>query len=393
MTQSLDSPSGLGRYGPLARELTRLGHSVEVLALHYDWANLPHKSFNEAGVSVTYAGQMHVRKAGSRKTYYSPGQLIWVSLSSAAKLARAVARSQADVIQLCKPQPINVLAVKVGRRGRPVYCDCDDYEAQTNRFTGEWQRRIVTYFEDGVVRYAAGLTVNTRFSFQRYVALGYSAQRIQYVPNGVERSRFVKATRVAQLRKKWQISESDPLIVYVGTIGLLSHPVDLLLAAFAQVVRVVPNARLMLVGGGEDFDRVQALARQLNLDRHTLFVGRVEPNEVPDYYALATVTVDPVQNDLIAQARSPLKVLESLAMGVPVVTGEVGDRGELLQSGQLGVLVKPGDSQSLADGVLSVLQQPARRADLAHAALAQRERWYWDQLVHTFVQIYEVGRD
>ncbi len=393
MTQSLDSPSGLGRYGPLARELTRLGHSIEVLALHYDWANLSRKTFVEAGVSVTYAGQMHVRKAGSRKTYFGPGQLLWVSLTSTLNLARAVARSQADVIQLCKPQPINALAVKLGRRERPVFCDCDDYEAQTNRFSGEWQRRVVTYFEDGVARYAAGLTVNTRFSFERYVALGFPSQHIKYVPNGVERSRFARTTQTAHLRKKWQLAEVEPMIVYVGTIGLLSHPVDLLLAAFAQVVQVVPKARLMLVGGGEDFDRVQDLARQLNIDRQMIFTGRVAPDEVPDYYALATVTVDPVQDDLIAQARSPLKVLESLAMGTPVITGDVGDRRELLQCGQLGVLVKPGDSQALAAGLLDVLRQPERRADLARAALAQRERWYWDQLVHDFVQVYEASRD
>lgn len=393
MTQSLDSPSGLGRYGPLSREMAQLGHSVEVLALHYDWAKLAHKSFQEAGVSVTYAGQMHVRKSGSHKTYFGPGQLLWVSFTSALKLAQALAHSRAEIIQLCKPQPINALAVKLGRRGRPIYCDCDDYEAQTNRFSSEWQRRVVTHFEDGVAKYAVGLTVNTHFSFERYATLGFPTQRIKYVPNGVERARFAHTTNGALLRNEWQIAESDPVIVYVGTLGLLSHPVDLLLTAFAQVIQTVPNARLMLVGGGEDFDRVQNLARQLNLERQTIFTGRVAPDKVPDYYALATVTVDPVQDDLIAQARSPLKVLESLASGIPVVTGDVGDRRELLQSGQLGILVKPGDSRALADGLLTALQQPALRNQLAQAALAQRERWYWDQLVHDFVQVYEAGCD
>ena len=393
MTQSLDSPSGLGRYDPLARELSHLGRTVEVLALHHDWANLPCKSFVEAGVRVVYAGQMHVRKSGSRKTYFGPGQLLWVSLAATLRLAWTVARSRADVIQLCKPQPINALAVKLGRRGRPVFCDCDDYEAQTNRFSGEWQRRVVTHFEDGVMRYAAGLTVNTRFTFERYTALGFPSQRIKYVPNGVERTRFTKTTNAAQLRKKWQIAEADPVIVYVGTIGLLSHPVDLLLAAFAQVVQIMPNAQLLMVGGGEDFDRVQDLARQLNIDRRTLFTGRVAPDEVPDYLVLATVTVDPVRDDLIARARSPLKVLESLAMGVPVVTGDVGDRRELLRDGQLGMLVQPGDSDALAAGLLTLLQQPRQRTEMARAALAQRERWYWDHLVHDFAQVYEVGRD
>ena len=393
LTQSLESPSGLGRYWPLARELVKTGQHVSLIAPHHNWSpTMPvHTVIDDVDVWCT--GQMHVRKVDSHKEYFSPVQLLRISLQGAINTARLIRHVRPDVIHLGKPQPINALAVKFGRRGQPVFCDCDDYEAQTNRFSSEWQRRVVTHFEDGVVKYAAGLTVNTRFTFERYVALGFPPQLIKYVPNGVERARFARVTNADQLRKKWQIDESDPVIGYVGTIGLLSHPVDLLLAAFAQVVRVVPNARLLLVGGGEDFDRVQDLARQLSIDRYTLFTGRVAPDEVPDYFALATVTVDPVRDDLVARARSPLKVLESLALGVAVVTGDVGDRREVLRDGQLGMLVKPGDSDALATGLLTLLQQPNQRAAMARAALAQRERWYWDQLVGNFAQVYEVTRD
>ena len=188
LTQSLDSPSGLGRYGPLARELVKLGHQVELLALHYDWASLPQKSFIDKGVQVHYVGQMHVQKSGAHKTYFGPGKLPMVSLNATLKLARAVARSQAEVIHLGKPQPFNVLAAQYGRRGRPLFCDCDDYEAETNKFSSGWQKSVVRYFEDSIVKLADGLTVNTHFLQERYCSLGFSAKKIQIVPNGVERS-------------------------------------------------------------------------------------------------------------------------------------------------------------------------------------------------------------
>src|SRR5690606_10344048 len=146
LTQSLDSPSGLGRYAPLAQELVRLGHQVTVLALHYAWEQLSPKRFVEQGVQVVYAGQMHVRKEGPRKSYYGPGRLLLVSLAAAARLARVLAQADAAVIHVCKPQPFSVLAARLARRGRPVYYDCDDYEAETNRFGGRWQKRIVQYF-------------------------------------------------------------------------------------------------------------------------------------------------------------------------------------------------------------------------------------------------------
>jgi phosphatidylinositol alpha-mannosyltransferase len=73
-----------------------------------------------------------------------------------------------------------------------------------------------------------------------------------------------------------------------------------------------------------------------------------------------------------------------------VVTGDVGDRHTLLGNGELGVLVPPGDSQALADGLLFLLHDQNARTRLARAALACREQWYWDRLVRDFVQVYAI---
>jgi len=387
--QSLESPSGLGRFGPLARELAGRGHAVTVLALHHDWRHVSPKRYQDRQVAVVYVGQMHVRKAGSRKLYYAPGRLLAVSLISAVRLAVALWQSDADIIQLCKPQPISALAVRLGQRGRPIFCDCDDYEAATNRFSGEWQRRIVRYFEDGVISYARGLTVNTRFTLNRYIALGYPSQRIVYVPNGVERQRFDVSFDPAPLRQRWSLDVKTPVIAYVGTMSTLSHGVDLLLEAFSLVARRRSETRLLLVGGGEDFDNLIAMADKLGIARQTIFAGRQPPEEIPAILSLATVSVDPVRDDLIAAARSPLKVVESLAVGTPVVTGDVGDRREMLADGAAGILVRPGDSAALADGLSAILDDPVRRANMSLAAQARRENWYWDRLVEDFVRVYD----
>ena len=392
LSQSLDSPSGLGRFGPLARELASQGHIVTVFALHYDWSRLSQKRYHDKGVSVVYAGQMHVRKEGPRKLYYNPVSLLSVALFSAARLAKALWWSDAEIIQLCKPQPINALAARWGGRGRPLFCDSDDFEAATNRFGGEWQRSVVRYFEDGVTSYAQGLTVNTRFTFNRYVKLGYPPECIFYVPNGVERSRFETSYDLIALRRQWGFDEATPLVAYVGTLSNLSHAVDLLLEAFTIVAQRMPFARLLLIGGGEDFDVLVAMAAKLGIAGKVIFAGRRPPSEIPGALALATVSTDPVRNDTIAATRSPLKVIESLAIGTPVVTGDVGDRRDMLADGAAGVLVQAGDSAALADGILMMLEDPVKRAQMALAARAKREAWYWDHLAHDFAQVYGTRR-
>jgi glycosyltransferase involved in cell wall biosynthesis len=91
---------------------------------------------------------------------------------------------------------------------------------------------------------------------------------------------------------------------------------------------------------------------------------------------------------LTARARSPLKVFESFAVGTPVVTGDVGDRRNILGDGEAGMLVNPGDAHALAKGIVTVLRDRDRAQAMGEAALRLRERYYWDVLVQDFVEVY-----
>lgn len=390
LTQSLDSPSGLGRYGPVARELVKIGYQVEILALHHDWTPEIRNPYDDAGVVVKYVGQMHVHKRGSSKQYFSLPKLLYISIHAILRLAHAIYSSDADIIHLGKPQPFNVIAARLGRRGRIIYCDCDDYEAETNNFSHEWQRQIVRYFEDSIIRVASKMTVNTTFTEARYISLGYPSHNIKYVPNGVERARFeCTADNLEDLIAKWNLSADDPLIMYVGSLSLISHPVDLLLKAFVHVKQEIPQARLMIIGGGEDFHHLQKESLALDIFSNVTFTGRISPDEIPQYLRLAMLTVDPVLDDLTAKARCPLKVLESIAVGVPVVTGDVGDRRLILHDGQLGILVEPGDSLSLAQGIITLIHDVPTRTSMEERSNTLRHSLFWDQLVFEFAQVYE----
>ena len=390
LTQSLSSPSGLGRYWPVSKELVRLGYEVTVIALHHDLALAERRRFTQDGVRVWYVSQMHVRKVGDRKLYFSPARTVAVSAAATWHLTWAALRTPADVYHVAKPHPMNSIAGYIASRvkGKPLLVDCDDYEAASGRFSTRWQRQIIAAFEDWMPRLARGVTVNTRFMMERLRDLGVSSDRIVYVPNGVDRARFARNLPSDGIRKAYGLDEGEDVIVYVGTLSMHSHPVDLLLDAFARVVQSGCKAVLLIVGAGEDYDSLRERTRSLALGDRVHFAGRVSPEEVPAYLALATVSVDPVRDDDTAAARSPLKIVESIAARVPVVTGDIGDRAMVLCDGRLGILVPPGDSEVLAQGLMALLRDPQKRYRMAEAAAAERERWYWDRLVHRFVRVY-----
>jgi glycosyltransferase involved in cell wall biosynthesis len=392
LTQDLESPSGLGRYWPLARHLGRLGHQMEIAALHPSWQSLETRVFLRDGVRVSYVAQMHVRREGNRQYHFNPAQLLWVTAKATLGLAAAAMGTKAEVIHVAKAQPMNGLAGLLGRRRRPgqrLYLDCDDYEAVSNRFGGAWQKDLVRWWEDRLPLAVRATTVNTTFLRARCLGLGVPAERLLIVPNGFDPDRFQMplAGAAAAIRRRHGLSE-NPVVLYLGSLSLTSHPVLLLLDAFAIVSQQLPSARLLLVGGGDDYNVVARAIEQRGLAAAVVLAGRVSPEDVPAIYQASDVLVDPVANDDTARARSPLKVAEAMACGVPVVTGDVGDRAAMLDGGAAGVLVRPDDARALAEGILSVLLDAGRRAKLSGAARQASQRLRWDSLVHDFASIY-----
>ncbi|HJW30353.1 MAG TPA: glycosyltransferase, partial [Saprospiraceae bacterium] len=241
-------------------------------------------------------------------------------------------------------------------------------------------------------RLARSVSVNTRFLANRVEGLGVAKQRIHWIPNGVDRARFQKPAQTDRAAE-WpgEITTRNKRVLYIGSLDLINHPVDLLLDAFAEVHQAEPLASLLIVGGGNDFDRLQTYARNKGLDSCVRFAGLVNATDIPDYYRAAQTTVDPVKDDRTAQARSPLKIVESLVMGVPVVTGDVGDRRWMLNFDQAGVLVNAGDSSALAQGILSVIQDAALADRLMAGARTLGERFWWDVLIKDWVAIYKLA--
>ena len=393
-TSDLDYPSPRGRWLPLGRELAAQGHQVRLLMTHHAYDRLARTVWEPAeGVMVYYAGQMHVYGPVGRRRYYGPAALLRVSLMGALRLAAAAVRAGGDAIHVCKPQPINGLAGLLAARvlGQPLYVDCDDYEAGNNRFGGGWQRRLVQLWEDTLPRRAAGVTVNTRFLQRRCRALGVPDARVVYVPNGIAAEKIAAPDRrrAAGLRAALGLGEA-PVVAYVGTLSQTTHNAGLLLEAFALVAGRVPAARLLLVGDGEDRAMLEERAWRLGLGPRVLFAGPAPYESVPAYLALAACSVDPVADDPVARARSPLKIVESLAAGTPVVTGDVGDRAEVL-GGSAGVLVAPGSARALSDGICALLEDHALRARLAGAAQPRAAGYRWDRLAREWASVYGAG--
>ncbi len=392
LTQDLESPSGLGRYYPLARELARLGHQVTIAGLHPDYQSLENHHFELDRVHVWYVAPMHVHKIGNVKSYYPASKLLFLAAQATWQLSRAGSSIPADIVHIGKPHPMNSLAGLIAKymRGRQVYLDCDDSETGAGHFTSRWQKWGVKFFEEKIPFWVDFITTNTHFNRDRIVGSGVSPQRVFYLSNGVDRTRFIPpATETLQELRNRLGLKGKKVVLFIGSLSRPSHPVDLLLEAFKQVSLVEPLARLLLVGGGDDYDCLVTQVQQMGLSDVVLLPGRVSPDKVVLYYHLADVSVDPVHNDNAARGRSPLKLFESWACGVPFVSADVGDRRMLLGSPPAGLLARPDDAESLADAIHQILADPGMAETFRQRGLERVRSYYWDQLARELDAIYQ----
>jgi glycosyltransferase involved in cell wall biosynthesis len=391
LTQDLGCSAGIGRYFPLARELADLGHQVTIAALHTNFSELSETDFEREGIRVIYVGQMHVQKEGDRKVYFSPSRMVAIAAKATWALSRAALHTHADIIHIGKLQPMNSMAGLLAGKLRKeiIFLDCDDLEAANNRFDANWQQKVIAQFERRVPRYVDHITTHSQVLVDYFLGLGIPKKKITYLPHGIDTRRFkpLAADHIKAFRNRLGIAGRQ-VIVYVGSISLASHAIDVLLRAFAIVCQANPRAVLVLAGGGEDFDAMQSLARQLNIQDDVIFFGRSPADQVRIFYQMADVSVDPVHDNPAGRASLSIKMFETWANGAPLVTTDVGDRKVILGDPPAGMLAVPGDAQSLASGIQAILGDPQLSGQLRQLGMNMVHKYDWALLAQNIETAY-----
>jgi glycosyltransferase involved in cell wall biosynthesis len=175
-------------------------------------------------------------------------------------------------------------------------------------------------------------------------------------------------------------------------VGLVSSLVahegigTLLLAAQIMKSRGFP-VKTLIVGDGPERAALERQAAELGID--AVFTGRVPPERVRDYHAVLDVFVVPRTPDRVCQLVTPLKPVEAMASGLPVVVSDVAALAETITDGTTGVLFPPLDSRELADRLQDLLNDPHKRLELGRNARERvaRDRT-WAHNARRYLQAY-----
>jgi glycosyltransferase involved in cell wall biosynthesis len=243
-------------------------------------------------------------------------------------------------------------------------------------------------FEKTVYKVFSAVFIHGEINRERFLAeLEVSPERVHIIQHGVSSLFFSRARNVG-LAERYGIEASDRVVLFFGNLRV-SKGVPDLLRAFALIESDKYRAKLVIAGyptQSVDLHELRELARNLDIERRTIFDIRYIPNdEVSELMHLAMVVVFPY---LSATQSGPLMIAH--AFGRPVVATSVGNFPEVVKDGSTGLLVPPASPPALAEAIAKILVAPDLAKKMGKNAKALAESLYsWNSIAKGILTVLE----
>lgn len=236
-----------------------------------------------------------------------------------------------------------------------------DRDIQAPRFAA-WTERIICNLASRVI------VVSTPLA-RMLEAAGVRTSKMVVMPNGVSPERFCPQPASPELRHTLGVNGRK----VIGFVGWFRgwHRLDLLIEAFALSGLARREAVLMLIGDGPALPEIQAVVDKYNLGDSVLFTGPLPHASVPAYLDLIDVAVQPAANEYCC----PMKILEYMALGKPILAPRQENIQELLAEREECWFFTPGDAVSMAEGLKSLVRDgnlATRLGQQARQAITRR---------------------
>lgn len=336
-----------------------LGHEVEVISL----------AGSSLGPALLSSGSLRIDTTRLPRGVYEALSLGY-NVYGYRQLARAIRRQRPDLIYE-RYAPNTCCGVFAGRRfGIPVLLEINA-PWHDHLPSGEAPRfqRLARRLERWVCSTSTS-TIAVSAALKRHlVESGVPERQVTVIHNATDPARFHPGVSGAEVRGRYRLDG-----VVAGFVGWLRewHGLEGLIGAVHHAGLLERGLRLLIVGAGPAFARVQARVRSVGLADRVIMTGPVAHEAVPAHIAALDIALQPR-----ATAHAcPMKLIEYMAMARCIVAPDQPNIRELLGDGASARLFAPGDDRSLISSLRDLVDRPVLRATLgrgAHNTVLERE--------------------
>lgn len=233
-----------------------------------------------------------------------------------------------------------------------------------------------------LLRHAALRVANSDYTAQRVMARHPSIGHVSVCPLALSPDEPVVPARPERRRGR-----TNPVVLMVGRMSASEaykgHAETI--AAWPQVVRACPDARLMLVGDGDDLPRLRALAAQSGVRETITFTGFLARKTLQDLYDDSVVFVMPSRGEGFG-----IVYLEAMAHGLPCIGSRHDAAGDVIVDGVTGHLVSQDEPRDIARHIIGLLKEPARAREMGDVGRRRvRDVFGFDRFAARMVDLVE----
>jgi glycosyltransferase involved in cell wall biosynthesis len=216
---------------------------------------------------------------------------------------------------------------------------------------------------------------------------GVPEEKIDSIPNGVPLELFTTNIPEKEKNKIMERYNFEKALLFLPPVP--RKGLHFLIKALPNIIKEVPNLKVLVVGGLPTFDTYykfcHELSQKLHVEERVLFVGWVDDIDLPKYYAAVSAYVLPSSYESFG-----LTVIESMACGTPVCASKGLGFPEIITDGEDGFLRDPADAASLAEALTTILNDDVLRKRMGHNARQKIESQYsWSKIADQYIEAYE----
>ena len=294
------------------------------------------------------------------RVYRHPTTLMLPTPFVARRAAQIIRTENIETVWFGAAAPLAVLAPAVRRAGAGRVI------ASTHGHEVGWSmlpvaRQVLGY----IGRHVDVVTFVSRYTRGRFASAFGAQAALEYLPPGVDVTRFAPdAALRADTRRRLGLAQRPTILCLSRLVPRKGQ--DMLIRALPLIRREVPDAALVIVGGGPYADTLHRIAGETGMTDHVFFTGTVAAQELPAYHNIADVFAMPARTRGGGLDVEGLGIvyLEASATGVPVVAGQSGGAPETVIESVTGTVVDGTDVDAVALAILFIIRDPAAAAEM-----------------------------
>ena len=231
---------------------------------------------------------------------------------------------------------------------------------------------------------ATEVIVNSNYmkgELQRIFGLPF--KKINVIPNGINLTNFSGVERDYDFRRQFAM-DNEKIILYVGRL-VYEKGVQNLIGAMPKILSNYHDAKLVICGKGGMMDELKQETRNLGIENKVYFAGYCDSKKVQKMYKCADIAVFPSTYEPFG-----IVALEAMLAGVPTVVSDVGGLNEIVEHGVDGMKSYAGNSNSIADSVLTLLFDAKLCSAVSKNAVKKvKEMYSWNKIAQDTHYVYE----